>query len=342
MPVSLIIPIKGAFDPDHLGRALAALKGLDGEVVVATENEVEPAYGTVLALLHRQPDAPLQVVLSGACPDGLNGKVHNLVVATAAARGEVLLFMDADVLVSARMVREALALLEVAGVGAVCAVPYYAAAQTLGGALVAAYINTRTSPALARDAARSRLGFCAGAFYGLTRATFHRIGGFEPLVRALTDDIYVGRAVVRDGQRIGLLPTPAVMAPDELPVAQAIRHLGRWYLMGRVFSTRAFRRQLVTAQGPPALLAALLAWPALGPAALALPLAIAMYLVAIYRATDWAMLDRPLPFRHQAMAVLLDFSFPLLWLHVVATRRMAWRGRTYLLDHRGEIIGMAH
>ncbi|HYE80454.1 MAG TPA: glycosyltransferase family 2 protein, partial [bacterium] len=125
LPLSLIIPIKGPFQVDHLGLALDALQGCNAELLVAVETLSDPAWEMAERFRQGRDDPRLGIVLTGPCPPGANGKVHNLLHGVAASHGALLLFADADVALTPALVRHAADLLQQNGVGAVFAPPYY-------------------------------------------------------------------------------------------------------------------------------------------------------------------------------------------------------------------------
>jgi glycosyltransferase involved in cell wall biosynthesis len=182
--ISFVVP---AYDEELLlGATLAAIRraadacGEAHEVVVADDAssdrtaEVAERHGArVVRVAHRQIAATRN---SGA----------------RAARGELLVFVDADTLIDAYVLRAALAALRSGAVGGGCAVRFDGS--------VPAYARIVT-PLLV--ASFRTLGFACGCFVFCTRAAFEATGGFDEKLFG-AEELAFSRALARLGRFVVL------------------------------------------------------------------------------------------------------------------------------------------
>ena len=109
--VSVVIPARNeARDIEATVRSHLSASYPNFEVVVVDDRSTD-GTGDVLASL-RRGDSRLRVIFGGEPPSGWLGKPHALHQGAEAARGEVLLFADADVRYDSRTLSEAIAFLE--------------------------------------------------------------------------------------------------------------------------------------------------------------------------------------------------------------------------------------
>ncbi|HEV8114415.1 MAG TPA: glycosyltransferase [Planctomycetota bacterium] len=182
--ISFVVP---AYDEELLlGATLAAIRraadacGEAHEIVVAddassdrTAEVAERRGARVVRVAHRQIAATRN---SGA----------------RAARGELLVFVDADTLIDADVLRAALAALRSGAVGGGCAVRFDGS--------VPAYARIVT-PLLV--ASFRTLGFACGCFVFCTRAAFEATGGFDEKLFG-AEELAFSRALARLGRFVVL------------------------------------------------------------------------------------------------------------------------------------------
>lgn len=290
------------------------------EVLVLDDGSTDRTAALVSALAAGDPRVRL---LRGApLPRGWVGKVHACHQLAAAARGEVLLFVDADT----RLLPGAVAALEGVPADVVTAFPGQELGS-LGEALIVPLLHlTYTSwlPlwAIPRTRAASVLA-ANGQVLCASRAAHDRIGGFEAVRDAVVDDMAFCARAKRVGLRVAFVPG------DRLATC-------RMYGSGAE-AWRGFSKNLVPGLGNPVLVgvvAALyatcfvlpwLAWPlAPGPAAVGVVANLAQraLLAARFRLPPVTVLGH-LP---SAVAFLGILATSARW---TAAGTLRWRGRTY-------------
>jgi hypothetical protein len=192
-------------------RALLAQRGVaDLEVLVLDDGSTDGTADVVRAVVREsgRDGDPRVRLLRGTDPQpGLPGKPHACAQLAAAARGSVLVFVDADVLLAPRAVAAAVTLLRAAGLDLLSPWPRQLA-DGVAARLVQPLLqwSWMVSLPLRRAERSSRPALCAanGQFLVVDAAALARAGGFAAVAGAVLDDLEVARAVKRAGGRVGV------------------------------------------------------------------------------------------------------------------------------------------
>ncbi|OLF18175.1 glycosyltransferase [Actinophytocola xanthii] len=222
----------------------------DLEVVVLDDGSTDGTADVVRAVAGGDPR--LRVVTGAPPPPGLPGKPHACARLAREARGEVLVFVDADVVLAPHAVAAAVALLREHGLDAVSPFPRQLA-DDLPTRLVQPLLQWSwlvfLPLRLAERSPRPSLTAANGQFLVVTATALARAGGFAAVASAVLDDIALMRAVKRSGGR-GVVADGSAVA--------ACRMYQGW---GEV--RRGYEKSLWSATGSPAAAVALsagLAW----------------------------------------------------------------------------------
>ncbi len=281
-------------------RALTSVLAQDypGLQVVVVDDRSEDATPTILRALAAR-HAALIVERVDALPAGWLGKTNALHRGAARARGEWLLFTDADVVFAPGALRRAVAWATRDGLGHAVALPRFVAPGLLERAFVSLFglflVSNQRVGELGRAGSAGFIGI--GAFNLVRRDAYEAIGGHTRLRLEVADDLKLGLVLRRSGVRQG-----CVLAGAQVSV--------RWQ-SGFVASMRGLVKNLFAGCE--------YRWPEALRAGLGLPIIAAVPLVSLVCALRWPWL---LPNTGARLLALAALVVPVA-LHGTTARRLA-------------------
>ncbi len=196
--------------------------------VIAVDDRSHDATGAILDRFASM-DRRLRVVHLTALPDGWLGKNHALQVAADAARGEWLLFTDADVGFSRSALTRAVGLALQGGFDHLAAAPVVTATGTGLSLLLAAFalvFTLSTRPWAAGDG-RDPAVVGIGPFNLVRARAYRAAGGHRALPLAVLDDVVLGRVLKRAGCHQALAVASGIDTKDPRPHQPYLRF--PWY-----------------------------------------------------------------------------------------------------------------
>jgi ceramide glucosyltransferase len=227
-PVSVLVPVHGLGPrlADCLGSVIR-LAGSGRQLVFGLHHAEDPARPLIEALIAGHPEADITLIIDER-RIGANPKNCNLANMLPAARHDILVMIDDDVLVAPDLLEILLASLAEPGVGAVTCLYQAAPEPGLAARLGALAINDWFIPSVLVDLGRREMDLCYGAVIAIHRSALDAIGGFAAMADAVAQDYVLGHALRRAGLRIRLAPTvvETVVADPSLPAL--LRHELRW------------------------------------------------------------------------------------------------------------------
>ncbi|MDB5069987.1 MAG: hopanoid biosynthesis associated glycosyl transferase protein HpnI [Candidatus Eremiobacteraeota bacterium] len=283
------------------------------------------------AIRRRNPSRAITVLQCPSAPANANPKLFKLELARAEVRTEAFVVVDDDTVVGPRALEVLLAALDSHALAT--GLPCYESGSGAPSRLVAQFVNNNSSLTYLTICALLRPMTVNGMCYAIACATLAKIGGFTPLLRSLTDDVAIARAVLRAGGSIFQSPYPHETRTTVAGWLAYVLLMQRWFL---------FARLLLATEPPPVVaivagfyvLPPLLLWSSLvlavaapspvsaGSAALLL-LVRGLLLIDVQRRT----LGRA---RHAwFLSVVSELLQPLHALHAVCTGTIRWRSRRF-------------
>jgi hypothetical protein len=195
---SVLIPARD--EADDIGACVAAAGPVDELLVLDDQSQ----DGTA----ERAAAAGARVLAGTPPPPGWLGKAWACAQLAAAASGDVLVFVDADVRLAPGAAGAAVAQLERPGLDVLCPFPRQVAgslAERLVQPLLQwSWLTTLPLP-LAERSPRPSLTAACGQFLVIRRAALDRAGGFAAVRGAVLDDLALVRAVKASGGRGGVV-----------------------------------------------------------------------------------------------------------------------------------------
>lgn len=212
-PVSVLLPARD--EAHRIGPTIADLldqrRVPDLEVLVLDDESTDATADVVRAAARGDPR--LRLLRGAATPPGALGKPHACAQLAAAARGRVLVFVDADVRLAPHAVAAAVRLLRDARLDLLSPWPRQLAdgpaARLVQPLLVWSWMATLPLRRVERSP-RPELSAANGQFLVLDAAALAAAGGFAAIAGEVLDDIALARAVKRSGGRVGVADGSAI------------------------------------------------------------------------------------------------------------------------------------
>ncbi len=206
-PVSVLLPARD--EAHRISPAVTSVLAQTGvpemELLVLDDGSRDGTAGVVAAV--GAGDPRLTVLTGSPPPSGVLGKPHACAQLAAAARGTVLVLVDADVVLAPHAVAAAVGLLRGAGLDLLCPWPSQVA-DGVGARLVQPLLAWSWMVTLplrrAERSARPSMVAANGQFLAVDAGALAAAGGFAAVGGEVLDDIALARAVRRSGGRTGL------------------------------------------------------------------------------------------------------------------------------------------
>ncbi len=204
--ISVIVPARneGAAVADGL-RSLMGQRDVDVEVIAVDDRSTDETGRVMDSLVEEAASTPVRYHVEHitCLPKRWLGKPHAMARGVEQARGEWLLFTDADVVFAPEALTRALAYAEESGVDHLLLLPT-AVATSAGEHMMLAFLHVLSiwGPRVWRVAdptTRDAVG--VGAFNMLRRSTYDAVGGWERLRLEVIEDLRMGYLVKHSGFR---------------------------------------------------------------------------------------------------------------------------------------------
>ena len=331
-PVSILKPLKGV-DP-HIQDAFRSHCEQDYpeyELIFGVSDPEDPAIVFVRELQKEYPHRHIQLVICSR-DLGTNRKVSTLAQMLPAARHDVLIVNDSDILVEQDYLRRVLAPLHDPSAGLVTCLYRGVPAATLGSKMEALGITTDFVPGvLSARIVEGGIHFGLGSTLAFRRSELQAIGGFESILDYLADDYEIGNRIAALGKHVVLSEVVVDTFLSPYTLRQFFDHQLRWARSVRGSRGSGYVGLLLT-YGIPWAIATLIA--ARGSEAawflLAITLAVRLVMVAasgIGVVHDWRVLA------NLYLLPLRDLIAPVIWMVGLVGNRINWRGDVFYLDN---------
>src|ERR1700737_2927777 len=337
-PVSILKPVHGVDFASYENYASFCTQDYpDYEILFAVNEKSDPAVAVVTRLIADYPQRHITLLI-GAEQFGANQKVNNLARLTREAKHEVLALSDGDVRVGPQYLRNVVAPLRDANVGAVTSFYRGIAQNNLYAELEAVGAASNFFAGVLMAAWTEGVKFTLGASIVTTKTWVRKIGGFESIAAFLADDYEIGRRVTDSGGRVVLShETVSTMYPAQTP-KNFWQHQLRWARTIRLCRPASYAALLFT-QGLPWTTAAAL----LAPARPTAPSYLLVYLV-LRLAMAWfvgvSVVGDEVLRRRLWLVPLWDAIHFVVWAASFASNHVVWGNIEYLID-RGRMKPVA-
>ncbi|WP_424186931.1 glycosyltransferase [Actinokineospora sp. G85] len=212
-PVSVLLPLRDeAHRVEPTLRSLLAQRGVDDlEVLVLDDGSTDDTADLVRSVCGADPR--FRLLAGEPLPEGVLGKPHACAQLARQARGGVLVFVDADVVLGETAVASAVWSLRAAALDLVCPFPRQLAAgwgPRLVQPLLQWSLVVSLPMRLAERSSRPALAAATGQFLVVDAAALRRCGGYDSVGGAVLEDMALARRVRSSGGRTAVVDGSAV------------------------------------------------------------------------------------------------------------------------------------
>jgi ceramide glucosyltransferase len=327
-PVSILKPVHGRDPRFYEGILSHATQDYpEFEILFGVGDPHDAALEDIARLAAEFPERPIRVVV--ARPTTPNAKVGVLQELARAARYDILLVNDSDIVVEPGYLRAVCAPLSDASVGVVTCL-YRAEAESLPGRWEALGVATEFTPSVLVARLIGVAEFVLGSTMVFRKADLERAGGFAALGDYLADDYQLGLHITELGRHVAFADAVVETSLGAETFAAAWRHQVRWSRTIRVSRPGGYYGYGVTHATVWAILAALAGYWPVAVAAVAARLAAGMVIGAgILRDHDVLRQFWAIPIRD-----LWGFG---IWLSGAFGHTVDWRGERLRLASDGRL-----
>ena len=328
--VSVVIPARDeAHIIDRTVRAFLAQDYPNIEVIVVNDRSTD-ATGDIL----RRIDDPRLIVVDGVEPSvGWLGKTWALQQGTTHAHGELLLFVDADLIYAPAAVRAACEYLERSEAAMVALLPHFemqTLSEQVAMPMLAFFVFSGMPLWLSNRSNAVGLALGGGSGNLIRREVFESVGGFGSLQGAVVDDVGLARLVRQRGYRTRAVRAETLLSVRMYENAAAIVEgftKNSFHSMQRSYITAAFfLAMIVILHLLPYAVALTGDWAAIGAVILLTLTRVAIFKSFRYR-IDNALFLHPLMIGFWTWIMLRS-----IWITGIR-KQVRWRGRTYSTAH---------
>jgi ceramide glucosyltransferase len=334
-PATILKPIYGLEKNFEINLRRVCMQDYpDYQVVLSAQRREEPALPLMREIAREFGPERVTVAVEQSEPV-VNGKMQNLCIGLRAARHEVLVTSDSDMLVSSDFLRAIVAPLRDPRVGCVCTLYRAVGAATWYEKLELLSLNADFVVNLVFAHVTGASMFCLGSSSALRRGTLEEIGGLESLRDYLVEDFELGRRIRELGLRLELVPYFVDTVVSLKSARQWWDHQLYWDLNTRWARPKGFFATVLLKSVPFAvLLAAARGFDSTG--ALVVVGALAARLATA--AWNLAMIGDREGLRSLGLLPLRDLTGLITWMLALSRQRVVWRGVKLGLTRDGRIV----
>ncbi len=321
-PVSILKPLSGL--DDNLFGNLESFCRLDYpayEIIFCLESPNDPALAVARKVRDRNPRTPVSILVSRSS-EGKNPKVRNMRAGYSAARHDILLVSDSNVVVDPAYLKATVRPLLAPGVGLVTNPIRGCGGRSVGSVLENLHLNTFVAGGTAFLFGILRLPCVVGKSMLFRKSGLEQIGGLRAFRDVLAEDYVIGREFHRAGQRVVLAPHPVTNVNIYGGTKRFLSRHSRWGKLRRRLGGPRYLAELI---GNPVFVAACAAAARPGSRSLAL-LGAAAGAAALCAAWKSRLLDARMPLPLCLLAPVKDLVIGALWFVPLVSMRVAWRG----------------
>ncbi|MFV8829427.1 glycosyltransferase [Alkalihalobacterium sp. APHAB7] len=202
--VSILIPLRN--EERNIKRLVGSLNSLtyeEIEVIFLDDQSTDNTYKMLMELTEKHKN--FKVIKGAPLLKGWAGKVHACKQLGEFAKGEFLLFLDADVEVSPTIIEKTISTMKVYDAGLLTGFPKFPTSTLLSKILVPMqhFIVFFHLPIfIANRTTLSSFTAAHGAFMCFRKEVYHKVGGHSSVASSIVEDVHLARHVKQKGYRV--------------------------------------------------------------------------------------------------------------------------------------------
>jgi ceramide glucosyltransferase len=328
-PVSILKPIRG-LDPDAYANfaSFCRLDYPEYEILFCVGDREDPALPVIEQLIAEFPHRTIRV-LYGSGRDAANDKVAKLARLVSEAAYEHVVISDSDVRARPDYLREVIAPLANAAIGAVTCFYLPVEEHTFVDRLQSMGMMSDFYPSIVVAWQLDGVKFALGPTIATTRERLAGFGGYESIENRPADDLLVGRLIADQGYEVELSRYPVETVADYASIRELFHKRLRWIVVMRHMRPWG-HFGLVFTLGLPWSLVAVAAHPTWSVAAIYLGFYFAMRTAMTAGIAVWGLQQRNY-WRRMALIPVWDALAFLIWAASFARHSIRWRGNNYYI-----------
>jgi ceramide glucosyltransferase len=310
---------------NHLGQTLASTFTIDYpdyEILFCAARETDGAVATARAVIAAHPDRAASLLI-GEDRISSNPKLNNLAKGFAAARHDLLVFVDSNVLMPEDYLREMVGLWK-ADTGVVTAPPIGSHPETFWAEMECSYLNTYQGR-WQLFANRLGIGYAHGKNMLLRKSLIDDAGGIRALAIQPAEDASVTKIARSQGLRIELSPRPFTQPLGRRTAREVWDRQVRWAKLRRRTFPIAFIAEPLSGSLVPLVSAGIVA----AAAGASIPAVVGTMAVAWYGGE--ALLARTVGWHFRPISLVAlafrDLTLPFIWIAAWASDVFEWGGQ---------------
>jgi ceramide glucosyltransferase len=335
-PVSVLKPVHGVDSGSYENFASFCRQEYpsDYEILFAVNDDADAAVPVIRRVIAEFPERSIRLFV-GAEYLGTNRKVNNLARLTHEARNDVLVLTDGDVRVGQHFLRNVVAPLANAKIGAVTSFYRGIVEPNLLAELEAVGASSDFFAGVLMAAWKEGISFALGASIATSKQWVSKMGGFASIADMLADDYELGNRISKAGGEVALsLESVWTIYP-----AQTFRsfwdHQVRWARTVRLCRPLSYLGLLFT-QGLPFVLLAAIASPSAWIAVSYLLAYLVLRFAMAWTVGIWGIGDEVLR-RKMWLVPLRDALYFMVWMGSFGSNRVRWSNIDYTIS-KGRMV----
>lgn len=330
--ISILKPLKGLDDNlfDNL-ESFCRLDYPEYEIIFSLQNHNDLAYKVARKIKDKYPDKDISILVE-RCNDGLNPKVNNLIPAYKAAKHELVLISDSNVMVGQDYLREIVKNMEDPDVGLVSNLIKGTGGSSIGSVFENLHLNSFIIGSVCFLDRFMKMPCVIGKSMLMRKSALDAIGGFQAVKNFLAEDYVIGDRINKSGMKVVLSNYAINNVNEYWGLKKFINRHTRWGKLRWNIGGMKYFSELI---GNPVFMSCLPLF-MMGPTKATVSLALS---VSLIKAVGDYYLGKSMPGNsvssfspvYYLLSPVKDLIIGAIWFVPILSNTVVWRGNRYII-----------